>query len=334
MKTKTSEIGSQITLRWYAEKPFAYAIREKYQQRMIIGFIFGTSLLALALLSYFISGALEGGEVVEKRKPVVINVQADPPPPPSEVQKQEITETSTGGGEIASDAVVTSSQAAAVSEAVSAGVEAALGEALASGLLAESGGGIPVAMEGAVGDAGFLGSTAAGGLRGLGAVGVGGLGSTGLGGGDGSGIGFGTQGAGGGLAGPGSGKGLGGGTGRGLGVGRAGKLALSTNFAKMSVGAGGRSKEEIEAVVKANQPAIYACYVEARQAGDIKGTMVVRVLIAPDGAVRDAQIVKTSITNQNMQRCIVGKMRRMKFKAISGSTIQQVDIPYDFTESE
>ncbi len=332
MKTKTSEIGSQVALRWYAEKPFAYKIREEYQKRMTIGFVLGISLFAAALLSYFISGALEGGEVVEKRKPVVINVQADPPPPPSEVQKQEVTEAATG--EIGGDAVVTSSQAAAVSEAVSAGVEAALGEALASGLLAEASSGIPTAMEGATGDAGFLGSTSAGGLRGLGAAGVGGLGSTGLGGGDGSGIGFGGQGAGGGLGGPGSASGLGGGTGKGLGVGRSGKLALNTNFAKLSVGSGGRSKEEIAAVVRANQPAVYACYAEARAAGDLKGSMVVRVLIAPDGAVRDAQVVKTSITNQNMQRCIVGKMRRMKFKPISSNTIQQVDIPYDFSDAE
>ncbi len=332
MKTKTSEIGSQVALRWYAEKPFAYKIREEYQKRMTIGFVLGISLFAAALLSYFISGALEGGEVVEKRKPVVINVQADPPPPPSEVQKQEVTEAATG--EIGGDAVVTSSQAAAVSEAVSAGVEAALGEALASGLLAEASSGIPTAMEGATGDAGFLGSTSAGGLRGLGAAGVGGLGSTGLGGGDGSGIGFGGQGAGGGLGGPGSASGLGGGTGKGLGVGRSGKLALNTNFAKLSVGSGGRSKEEIAAVVRANQPAVYACYAEARAAGDLKGSMVIRVLIAPDGAVRDAQVVKTSITNQNMQRCIVGKMRRMKFKPISSNTIQQVDIPYDFSDAE
>ncbi len=332
MKTKTSEIGSQVALRWYAEKPFAYKIREEYQKRMTIGFVLGISLFAAALLSYFISGALEGGEVVEKRKPVVINVQADPPPPPSEVQKQEVTEAATG--EIGGNAVVTSSQAAAVSEAVSAGVEAALGEALASGLLAEASSGIPTAMEGATGDAGFLGSTSAGGLRGLGAAGVGGLGSTGLGGGDGSGIGFGGQGAGGGLGGPGSASGLGGGTGKGLGVGRSGKLALNTNFAKLSVGSGGRSKEEIAAVVRANQPAVYACYAEARAAGDLKGSMVVRVLIAPDGAVRDAQVVKTSITNQNMQRCIVGKMRRMKFKPISSNTIQQVDIPYDFSDAE
>ncbi len=333
MKTKTSEIGSQVALRWYAEKPFAYKIREEYQKRMTIGFVLGISLFAAALLSYFISGALEGGEVVEKRKPVVINVQADPPPPPSEVQKQEVTEASTGG-DIGGDAVVTSSQAAAVSEAVSAGVEAALGEALASGLLAEASSGIPTAMEGATGDAGFLGSTSAGGLRGLGTTGVGGLGSTGLGGGDGSGIGFGGQGVGGGLGGPGSASGLGGGTGKGLGVGRSGKLALNTNFAKLSVGSGGRSKEEIAAVVRANQPAVYACYAEARAAGDLKGSMVVRVLIAPDGAVRDAQVVKTSITNQNMQRCIVGKMRRMKFKPISSNTIQQVDIPYDFSDAE
>ncbi len=332
MKTKTSEIGSQVALRWYAEKPFAYKIREEYQKRMTIGFVLGISLFAAALLSYFISGALEGGEVVEKRKPVVINVQADPPPPPSEVQKQEVSEAATG--DIGGDAVVTSSQAAAVSEAVSAGVEAALGEALASGLLAEASSGIPTAMEGATGDAGFLGSTSAGGLRGLGATGVGGLGSTGLGGGDGSGIGFGGQGAGGGLGGPGSASGLGGGTGKGLGVGRSGKLALNTNFAKLSVGSGGRSKEEIAAVVRANQPAVYACYAEARAAGDLKGSMVVRVLIAPDGAVRDAQVVKTSITNQNMQRCIVGKMRRMKFKPISSNTIQQVDIPYDFSDAE
>jgi len=332
MKTKTSEIGSQVALRWYAEKPFAYKIREEYQKRMTIGFVLGISLFAAALLSYFISGALEGGEVVPKRKPVVINVQADPPPPPSEVQKQEVTEAATG--EIGGDAVVTSSQAAAVSEAVSAGVEAALGEALASGLLAEASSGIPTAMEGATGDAGFLGSTSAGGLRGLGAAGVGGLGSTGLGGGDGSGIGFGGQGAGGGLGGPGSASGLGGGTGKGLGVGRSGKLALNTNFAKLSVGSGGRSKEEIAAVVRANQPAVYACYAEARAAGDLKGSMVVRVLIAPDGAVRDAQVVKTSITNQNMQRCIVGKMRRMKFKPISNNIIQQVDIPYDFSDAE
>ncbi|KER09890.1 MAG: hypothetical protein HY22_08245 [[Candidatus Thermochlorobacteriaceae] bacterium GBChlB] len=332
MKTRSSELGAQVALRWYAEKPFAYKIREEYQKRMTIGLIVAVALFASMLGSYYINAQLASGVVVKEKPKVVIDVTAVPPPPPTEVQQQEIASQSGASSDIAGADVSTAAAREAVASGAASAVESALAEALSGGVFGESSG-LPTPTEGATGDAsGLLSSSGAGGgLRGL--SGVGGLGAAGLGG-TGEGIGFGAgSGAGGGLGGPGGRGGLGGGGGGGLGIGRTGKLAINTNFQKMNVGAGGRTREEIMAVVKSNNAAIYGCYVEAK-GGDpnLKGEIVMRVLIGPDGAVRDVQVAKASIANDNMKRCVQAKMRRMKFSAVNTGAIQQVDIPYNFSD--
>jgi TonB family protein len=104
----------------------------------------------------------------------------------------------------------------------------------------------------------------------------------------------------------------------------------------LQVQAGGRSKEEILATVQSYKAAVYAAYSEARNAagGSLKGSAVVRIIIAPDGSVRSAEIVQCSINNDNFKRQLVAKVRNMRFSEIKSSTMQQVDIPYEFSEEQ
>ena len=125
---------------------------------------------------------------------------------------------------------------------------------------------------------------------------------------------------------------MGGGRGRGTGIGsRSGKLAVRSQ--KLTVQQGQRTEAEIDRVVKQNQRAMEDCYAAARgQGAEAKGVMKVRIIIAPDGVVTNAQVLQSSIKNDNMSRCVQQKVRRMKFSQIPGQTNQSVDIPYDFRD--
>ncbi len=329
MKTRTRELGAQIEMRWYAEEPFAYKIRKEMQKRLLIGQIIATSFFILLLAIYFIKQAIEGGdevEVVKKKKLVALEVQNIEPPPPPDVRQQEVVTDEGGGGAEAALTASAEARGEASAEAAAA-VESALGAAL-EGLFSQAEG-LPTPTAGATGTGeGLLGSIGAGGgLTGLAGIGLGGVG--GLGGGE---VGFG-PGGGAGLGSAGRGTGLGGGAGRGTGIGGRG-LRLAVRAQNLKTQTGLRPASEIQKVVDKNQGAIEECYAAARGNTEAKGKMTVRIIIAPDGAVTNAQVAASTIRNESLNRCVIAKMKRMRFSAIPQKVNQSVDIPYDFREME
>ncbi len=330
MKARSRELSSQIEMRWYAEEPFAYKIRKEMQKRLIIGQTIGVSFFALLLAFYFIKEAINGtgGEVeVKKKKLVALEVQNIDPPPPPDVRQQEVV-TDAGGESGSESALASNSDARGEASAeASAAVESALGAAL-EGLFSQAEG-LPTPTAGATGTGeGLLGSVGAGGgLTGLSGSGFGGAG--GLGGGE---VGFGA-GGGAGLGGAGRGTGLGGGGGRGTGIGGRG-LRLAVRAQNLKTQTGLRPAAEIQKIVDKNQGAIEECYAAARSNTDAKGKMTVRIIIAPDGAVTNAQVANSTIRNESLNRCVATKMKRMKFSSIPQKVNQSVDIPYDFREME
>ncbi|MDW8437097.1 MAG: AgmX/PglI C-terminal domain-containing protein [Chloroherpetonaceae bacterium] len=313
-------------MRWYAKEPFAYKIREEMLKRLIVGQTLAVSFFVVLLLIYFIKEAIEGTEYVEvkPKKLVALEVQNLEPPQPPDVRQQEVVTDEASGSEaaLAANAEARAEAASEVAAAVEAGLSAAL-----EGLFSDVSG-LPTPTAGATGTGeGVLGSVAAGGLTGLGGTSFGG--GAGLGTGE---VGFGAGGSGG--LGTGTrGTGLGGGAGRGTGMGGRG-LRLAVRAQNLKTQTGLRPAAEIQKVVDKNQGAIEECYAAARSSIDAKGKMLVRIIIAPDGAVTNAQVASSTIKNESLNRCVLSKMKRMKFSAIPQKVNQSVDIPYDFREAE
>lgn len=329
MKVRSRELSSQIEMRWYAEEPFAYKVRKEMQKRLLIGQFIAVSFFAFLLAFYLIKEAIDGaGDVeIKKKKLVVLEAQNIDPPPPPDVRQQEVV-TDAGGESGSESALASNSDARGEASAeASAAVESALGAAL-EGLFSQAEG-LPTPTAGATGTGeGLLGSVGAGGgLTGLSGSGFGGAG--GLGGGE---VGFGA-GGGAGLGSAGRGTGLGGSGGRGTGIGGRG-LRLAVRAQNLRTQTGLRPSSEIQKVVDKNQGAIEECYAAARSNTDAKGKMTVRIIIAPDGAVTNAQVANSTIRNESLNRCVVSKMKRMKFSSIPQKVNQSVDIPYDFREME
>ncbi|ACF14377.1 conserved hypothetical protein [Chloroherpeton thalassium ATCC 35110] len=337
MKTKSLGLSSapEATI-WWAEKPFAYRIRDDYRKRMIVGYVIGLAIILLINAAYFISIALEEKEDVEQIVQVKIAPDLIPPPPPIE---ETTGETGEGEGGSGSGGDMSSSEGrSAVASAVAAGVQAGIAEALSSGIFGE-GGGIPTATEGALGTGeGILSNIGAGGgLRGLSGSGLG-TGSAGFGsGGD---VGFG--GTGGGIGGSkgigvgGKGTGLGGSGRKGIGVGsRMGSLTVRAGLKSMKIGgSSGRTADEISRVINANSAAILDCYSQAKavDASLSGGQLVVSLIIRPDGGVATTRIVRSSVKNVPLEKCIETKLRRFRFSAVSVQEMQKVDVPYDFSD--
>ncbi|MFN3561921.1 MAG: TonB family protein [Chloroherpetonaceae bacterium] len=329
MKARSREFSSQVEMRWYAEEPFAYKIRKEMQKRLLIGQTIAVSFFVLLLVTYFIKESIDGtGEVeIKKKKLVILEAQNIEPPPPPDVRQQEVVNDA-GGESGAESALASSAEARGEASAeASAAVESALGAAL-EGLFSQAEG-LPTPTAGATGTGeGLLGSVGAGGgLTGLSGAGFGGAG--GLGGGE---VGFGA-GGGVGIGSAGRGTGLGGGGGRGTGIGGRG-LRLAVRAQNLKTQTGLRPAAEIQKIVDKNQGAIEECYAAARSNTDAKGKMTVRIIIAPDGAVTNAQVANSTIRNESLNRCIVAKMKRMRFSSIPQKVNQSVDIPYDFREME
>ncbi len=329
---RTSQGQAQVAMLWYAERPFAYRCREEYQQRMIIGLIVALGILGLSLASYMLYNAIvEPMPIDPSPQKIVVGSLDVPPPPitPERIEKQQPT-----GANGADNPLNINTGTAQGRQAVERSVENTMSALLSqmaggTGLFAENSGGIPTPTEGAQG--GLLTSQQGGVTRMGGTTGTQASGLTGANGP----IAFesGAQ-----TLQPGEltkGK-LGGSEGNRMEVSKRGTLVIRETDRRLQVQSGGRRKEEILATVQSYKNAIYAVYNEARNAagGSLKGSAVVRIIIAPDGSVRSAEIVQSSINNDNFKRQLVAKVRKMRFSEIKSSTMQQVDIPYEFSEEQ
>jgi TonB family protein len=71
-----------------------------------------------------------------------------------------------------------------------------------------------------------------------------------------------------------------------------------------------RSPEAIYEVVYSHNPAIIYCYErELRKFPDLKGKISVRITISPDGSVKSADVVSSTLNNESVERCILARIR-------------------------
>ena len=139
---------------------------------------------------------------------------------------------------------------------------------------------------------------------------------TGIGNGEGNGTGNGY--------GDGSGNGIGtgtsGGTGRGNGAGRAGSGALHA-----------RSDEEIQIVFDRHKAVLYRLYNrELRQNPALKGQMVLRLTIQPDGSVSFCEVKSTDMQAPQLAAQVVERVKEFDFGAKSDIPAVTIAYPIDF----
>ena len=119
----------------------------------------------------------------------------------------------------------------------------------------------------------------------------------------------------------GSGYGIGNGAGNSDGIGRTeniqvtGLTPLNEEGEDIKGGSGAvtgaRDVAEVSAVVYRHSQAIQYCYErEMKRNPDLKGKVVVRFTILPNGTVTNAQIVTSTLGNENVERCILSRVSR------------------------
>jgi TonB family protein len=114
-----------------------------------------------------------------------------------------------------------------------------------------------------------------------------------------------------------------------------GNLTVRAGLRSMKIGgSSGRTQDEISRVINKNSKAILDCYSQAKavNAGLSGGKMVVSLIIRPDGGVATTRIVRSTIKDGRLEKCIQTKLRRFRFSAVSVQEMQKVDIPYDFSD--
>ena len=93
---------------------------------------------------------------------------------------------------------------------------------------------------------------------------------------------------------------------------------------------GSRSREEIEMVFDRNKGAIYALYNRAlRRDPTLEGKLVLRLTIAPDGAVTFCEVVSSELANAELERKLVQRVLLFRFEAKDVEAITTTK-PIDF----
>jgi len=72
-----------------------------------------------------------------------------------------------------------------------------------------------------------------------------------------------------------------------------------------------RDPDAVSAIVNAHNAAIQYCYQrELKRNPDLKGKLVIRFTIAPDGKVSDVTLVSSTLNNESVERCVLSRVKR------------------------
>lgn len=124
------------------------------------------------------------------------------------------------------------------------------------------------------------------------------------------------------------------GEGKSKGVARSGNIEYQESAPLIEVeeggGGGGRSQDAVAAIVARHTAAIQSCYQsEIRRTPDLKGKIVVRFVITPQGTIESATIVSSTLNNTRVEKCVINRILRWDdFGAVAPdkgkTTIRQV----------
>jgi Ca-activated chloride channel family protein len=140
----------------------------------------------------------------------------------------------------------------------------------------------------------------------------------------------------------GSATGLGGLGTRGIGAGGAGYGAGGASFGARGEGGigtisgdpiilGSLDRTLIDDVIERHMNQIRYCYQrELQKAPALAGKVVVKFTIADDGTVSTAEVKSTTLRNDTVESCIVGRFLRMQFPGTRGGGVVIVSYPFQF----
>ena len=94
---------------------------------------------------------------------------------------------------------------------------------------------------------------------------------------------------------------------------------------------GSLTKEEIEAVIRANLAQIKACYERFLQSNrDLAGRVTTNFTISAEGRVTSASVASSDLGSPGAEGCMTGAIRRWKFPLPRGGGVVQVKYPFVF----
>ncbi len=124
------------------------------------------------------------------------------------------------------------------------------------------------------------------------------------------------------------------GEGKSKGVARSGNIEFQESEPLIEVeegsGGGGRSQDAVAEIVARHTAAIQSCYQsEVRRTPELKGKIVVRFVITPQGTVESATIISSTLNNPRVEKCVISRILRWDdFGAVAPdkgkTTIRQV----------
>ncbi len=98
---------------------------------------------------------------------------------------------------------------------------------------------------------------------------------------------------------------------------------------------GSLSKRAIHKVVRQPSDELRTCYEdELSHNPDLAGKIVCQWTISGSGDVTDASIVKSELSNENVERCILNHINLWKFPAPKGGGIVDIEYPFVFDSNE
>ncbi|MFQ6112579.1 MAG: AgmX/PglI C-terminal domain-containing protein [bacterium] len=73
----------------------------------------------------------------------------------------------------------------------------------------------------------------------------------------------------------------------------------------------GRNQDDVQAVVLKHKNAIQYCYERAlKRNPNLRGKLIVRFIISPQGSVKYVKILSSTINNRKVEQCVVNRIRR------------------------
>lgn len=136
------------------------------------------------------------------------------------------------------------------------------------------------------------------------------------------------------IGGAGSGIGGGGASSIGGGGGPGGGVDIDVNAIADAAGGGGprddsRTGAAIQTVIRQNLGPIKFCYErELKLNPKLEGALRIRLTIAANGRVQNAEIAGDTIGNANLARCVQGRIRAWKFEPASGESVVTITLPF------
>ncbi|MCK6621512.1 MAG: TonB family protein [Calditrichaceae bacterium] len=111
---------------------------------------------------------------------------------------------------------------------------------------------------------------------------------------------------------------------------RRGEVKLTSENVKLTAGAGSRDPESITASINQQASSIEYCYQKrAKINPNLKGRIDLEIEIAPDGTVPRANVINSTLGDDQLDTCILRAVKRWRFGAVD-TGIVRIRVPFIF----